>query len=247
MRLDKYLCDAGFGTRSEVKNLIKKGRVKMASAKELGQDFASMQPLKDPGWKVEEGQAIFVDGTPVHFESFSYYMLNKPEGVVTATEDKNQKTVLDLITGMKRRDLFPVGRLDKDTEGLLLITNDGQLAHRLLAPGKHVKKVYLAWVNEVLTEEEMEHFRQGLDIGDPELTKKAEIEYLERSSFAEDECYLYEVKIIEGRYHQIKRMFEALDKECLHLKRMAMGSLKLDESLAPGDFRLLSEQELDEI
>lgn len=109
---------------------------------------------------------------------------------------------MDLITGMKRRDLFPVGRLDKDTEGLLLITNDGQLAHRLLAPGKHVKKVYLAWVNEVLTEEEMEHFRQGLDIGDPELTKKAEIEYLERSSFAEDECYLYEVKIIEGRYHR---------------------------------------------
>ena len=112
---------------------------------------------------------------------------------------------------------------------------------------KHVKKVYLAWVNEVLTEEEMEHFRQGLDIGDPELTKKAEIEYLERSSFAEDECYLYEVKIIEGRYHQIKRMFEAVGSSVLYLKRISFGPLKLDNSLSKGQYRLLTDNEVQQL
>ena len=169
-------------------------------------------------------------------------MLHKPAGVVSATTDKKEKTVLDLLTVQKRKDLFPVGRLDKDTEGLLLITNDGALAHRLLAPGKHVDKVYFARVEGTVTEADVFAFSQGLDIGDPELTLPAELKI--QSSDTVSEILL---TIQEGRFHQVKRMFEAVGKKVIYLKRLSMGTLCLDEDLPKGAFRALTEQEIKEL
>ena len=166
-------------------------------------------------------------------------MLNKPEGVVSATEDKHEKTVIELIREEKRRDLFPVGRLDKDTTGLLLITNDGALANRLLAPGKHVEKEYIAKLDKVIDDGLFrrleEGFKNGLDIGDEKLTAPAEIGLLSDREAR--------VVISEGRYHQIKRMFACFDLTVIGLKRVSMGSLRLDENLAEGEYRRLSEEE----
>ena len=164
-RLDKILADSGLGTRSSVRDLIKSGTVKVNGISE-----------KDPGKKVDtDMDEIIVRGELIDFRDKVYYMLNKPAGVITATEDKKQTTVIDLIKDKKRRDLFPVGRLDKDTVGLLLITNDGDLAHRLLAPGKHVKKTYLVRVDGIITDEIKSGIEKGVDIGDEKLTAPAEL------------------------------------------------------------------------
>lgn len=232
IRLDKYLADMGMGTRSELKKMIRSGRVQIDGV-----------PAKKPEEKVNiESQTVTLDGKPVVYQTMEYYMLHKPAGVVSATKDKKEKTVLDLIDGQKRKDLFPVGRLDKDTEGLLLITNDGDLAHRLLAPGKHVDKVYFAHIDGRVTEEDIQQFAEGLDIGDEDLTLPAKLEIL--VSAEESEILL---TIQEGRFHQVKRMFEAVGKKVTYLKRMSMGSLVLDEHLKKGEYRPLTKEELEKL
>ena len=166
-------------------------------------------------------------------------MLHKPAVVISATKDDRDKTVLDLITDKKRNDLFPVGRLDKDTEGLLLITNDGELAHRLLSPKKHVDKVYYAKVQGKVDESDVKAFADGVDIGDDTLAKSADLRILK----SEEESEI-ELTITEGRFHQVKRMFHAVGKEVIYLKRLSMGSLALDKTLTKGEYRSLTEEEI---
>lgn len=239
IRLDRYLADAGQGTRSEVKLLIKKGRVKIGDA-----------VVKKPEQKVKESDLVFVDGIAVSYKEFEYYMLHKPAGVVSATTDKKDKTVIDLIKEDKRRDLFPVGRLDKDTEGLLLITNDGKLANELLSPKKHVSKTYYAVVDGIVDEETQSHFKEGVDIGDDELTKPAvlivcEKQISDRDFLEYEDISHVKITITEGRYHQIKRMFNAVGMNVLYLKRLSMGNLVLDEALPRGSCRCLTEKEIE--
>lgn len=232
IRLDKYLADMSIGTRTEVKKLIRQGKVAVDGA-----------VVKNPDMKIDaEKQNVICDGQHVAYETYEYYMLNKPAGVVSATTDAKDKTVLDLIDSKKRKDLFPVGRLDKDTEGLLLITNDGELAHRLLSPKKHVDKLYYAKVEGVVTDVDKEAFKKGLDIGEEKLTKPAKLEIIVSGQISE-----IELTIQEGKFHQVKRMFEAVGKKVIYLKRLSMGSLKLDESLALGEYRPLSKEELEHL
>ena len=232
MRLDKFLADMGVGTRTEVKKLIRQGKVTVDG-------MTCMMPDE----KINSTcQQICFEGKQVSYEAFEYYMLNKPAGVVSATTDARDKTVLDLIVSRKRKDLFPVGRLDKDTEGLLLITNDGELAHRLLAPKKHVDKVYYAKIEGIVTCEDVELFSKGLSIGNGEVAKPSKLEILVSGEISE-----IHVTIQEGKFHQVKRMFEAVGKEVLYLKRLSMGTLALDETLKPGEYRMLTEKELEEL
>lgn len=235
IRLDKYLADMGIGTRSQVKKEISKGTVKVNHTV-IQKPETKIDIQKDHVTYLEE---------PVGYQDYEYYMLNKPAGVVSATEDKRDQTVLDLITGKKRKDLFPVGRLDKDTEGLLLITNDGALAHRLLAPAKHVDKVYYAVIEGVVTSADVQLFRSGIDIGEKDLTRSAALMILSVDELQNrSEIHL---TIHEGKFHQVKRMFAAVDKEVIYLKRISMGSLILDQTLAPGAYRPLTDKELEEL
>lgn len=232
IRIDKYLADMGVGTRSEVKKYIRQGKVEV-----------DHMVVKEPEQKVDiETQHITYMGQAIVYESFVYYMLNKPAGVVSATTDEKDKTVLDLIQDKKRKDLFPVGRLDKDTEGLLLITNDGELAHRLLSPKKHVDKVYYAKVEGAVTEEDQQMFAQGISIGDGKMTKPAKLEIL-----VSDEISEIRLTIQEGKFHQVKRMFQAVGKNVIYLKRLSMGSLQLDEQLGLGEYRLLTKEEIEQL
>ncbi|MFR9273167.1 MAG: pseudouridine synthase [Clostridia bacterium] len=234
IRLDKYLADMGIGTRQEVKKHIRQGKVTVDGA-----------VVRSPEYKVDEDSTVCCDGSRIRYEAFEYYMLNKPAGVVSATEDHGGKTVIDLIGGKRRKGLFPVGRLDKDTEGLLLITNDGALAHRLLSPRKHVDKVYYVRVKGEVTEEDVRAMAEGIDIGDSaseEWTKPAVLDII--SSGRKSAVRL---TIQEGKYHQVKRMFLARGKEVTYLKRERMGALILDESLQPGEYRRLTEEELRDI
>ena len=169
-------------------------------------------------------------------------MLNKPAGVVSATLDSRETTVLELIKDSRRDGLFPVGRLDKDTEGLLLITNNGELAHHLLSPKRHVDKVYFVRVRGQVTKDDEERFAKGLDIGDEKKTLPADLRILNCGEISEAE-----IIIREGRFHQVKRMFSAVGKEVLYLKRLSMGTLKLDERLAPGQYRRLTEEEVEKL
>lgn len=225
MRLDKFLCDMGLGTRSQVKDGIRKGQVQVDGV-----------ICKRPETQVTERQAIFYQGQEVSYVTMEYYMLHKPADVLSATEDKHQSTVLDLIESKKRKDLFPVGRLDKDTEGLLLITNDGQLAHHLLSPKRHVDKVYYAQIEGVLKPEYVEQFAKGLNIGDEKLTLPAKLEILSPGEIR--------LTIREGRFHQVKRMLEAVNCQVTYLKRLSMGPLKLDENLSAGEYRPLTTEEI---
>ncbi|MGN0357911.1 MAG: pseudouridine synthase [Blautia sp.] len=231
IRMDKYLADMGLGTRSEVKKLLKKGCVCVNGETEKKPE-RKVDPKKDQ---------VTVDGVSVSYEEYEYYMLNKPQGVVSATEDRMQKTVLDCVDSKKRKDLFPVGRLDKDTEGLLLITNDGDLAHKLLAPGKHVDKVYFVRLAKPLEEDKVQLLENGVDIGEKALTLPAKIEICQKDRMA---C---RITIREGKFHQIKRMFLAADNEVVFLKRLSMGTLELDETLVPGQYRVLTEEEIERL
>ena len=232
MRLDKYLADMGIGTRTEVKKMVRQGRIAVDGA-----------VVKSPDVKIDLAKnQVTCDGNPVAYEEFEYYMLNKPAGVVSATTDTRDKTVLDLIDTKKRKDLFPVGRLDKDTEGLLLITNDGELAHKLLAPKKHVDKLYYARVEGIVGVEDIDAFAKGLDIGEGEYTKPAKLIVLKSDVISE-----IELTIQEGKFHQVKRMFEAVGKKVIYLKRLEMGTLKLDEGLALGEYRPLTQKELEDL
>jgi 16S rRNA pseudouridine516 synthase len=227
IRLDKYLADMKVGTRSEVKNYTRKGRV-----------MVDGNVIKDPNTKIKTDAVVTFDNKSIGYEAYEYFMLNKPAGVVSATRDKLSETVVDLIIDGKNKDLFPVGRLDKDTEGLLLITNDGDLAHRLLSPKKHVSKVYYAKVSGFITDEDIQIFSKPMDLGDF-TTLPANLNIEEAG-----EISTITVTIYEGKFHQIKRMFESIGKEVIYLKRLSMGDLKLDETLAPGDYRKLTEDEL---
>lgn len=232
MRLDKYLCEMNVGTRSEVKKYIRQGRVMVDGKKTV-----------KPEEKIDEySQQVCIDNRRIGYEAFEYYMLYKPAGVVSATTDKTDKTVLDLITDKKRKDLFPVGRLDKDTEGLLLITNDGEMAHRLLAPKKHVDKVYYAKVAGKVTEKEVKLFSEGLSIGNDEYAKPSVLKILKSGEISE-----IELTIQEGKFHQVKRMFNTVGMEVIYLKRISMGTLILDESLKKGEYRRLTEKEVEQL
>ena len=232
IRLDKFLADMGFGSRSQVRQQIAGGNVTVNGL-----------PARRPELKVDtDKDRVLFCGTEAAYAQYEYYMLNKPAGVVSATEDKKERTVLDLLQERKRKDLFPVGRLDKDTEGLLLITNNGDLAHRLLAPGRHVDKVYYAEIDGKVTREDAELFRAGVDIGDKKKTMPAFLEIL--SSADRSEILL---TIREGRFHQVKRMFHAVGKEVLFLRRIQMGPLKLDEKLRPGEYRRLTKEEVEKL
>jgi len=231
MRLDKYLCETGFGTRSQVKDLLKKGQV-----------MVNGEVVKKPELKINETtDQILCQGKKASYQKNIYLMLHKPAGVVSATEDNREKTVLDLVRPEDRKNsLFPVGRLDKDTEGLMLLTDDGELAHRLLSPKKHVDKTYFAKIDGQVTEEHVKQFREGLDIGDEKKTLPAVLTILLSGPVSE-----IEVTIHEGRFHQIKRMFEAVGCKVTYLKRLSMGSLVLDETLLPEEYRPLTEAELE--
>ncbi len=224
-RLDKYLCDKNIGTRSQVKILIQKGLVEVND-----------EVVKKPETKVTDTDIIRCQGNLLNNEEFSYYMFHKPAGIITATEDNWQETVLDYFKEEPCKNLYPVGRLDKDTEGLLLITNDGELGHRLLSPKHHIPKTYLVKMAHSLAENEKIQLEQGIDIGEKDLTLPSHIERI-------DEQTVY-ITITEGKFHQIKRMFEAVDNKVVYLKRISMGNLKLDEQLKKGEFRTLTEVEI---
>lgn len=226
IRLDKYLAQMDYGSRSQVKELLKKGLVTVNGL-----------PENRPELKVdEESDLVCVGGKECAYQRNRYYMLNKPSGCVSAVKDR-EMTVLDLLGKERREGLFPVGRLDKDTEGLLLITDDGELAHRLLSPKKHVEKTYLIGLDRALLPEEKQALRQGVDIGEKRLTLPARVE-------EGDGERLLCLTITEGRYHQVKRMIAAVGATVLSLKRVRMGSLVLDETLAPGQYRPLTREEL---
>ena len=219
----------GAGTRSEVKKLVRAGRVTINGA-----------VAEKPEQKVDpETDTVCLDGEALLYVAYEYYLFHKPAGCVSATEDKIHKTVMDYLTDTLRDDLFPVGRLDIDTEGLLLITNDGALAHELLSPAHHVKKTYYARVAGRVTEEDARLFQQGVDIGEEKLTKPAELVIL--TSGEESEI---ELTITEGKFHQVKRMFQAVGKEVVYLKRLSMGPLTLPETLLPGEYQALTQEEL---
>ena len=234
-RLDKLIASTGRWSRREVKTLVREGRVLVD-----GRIAGSAEEKYDA-----ESCRIAVNGEELLLRRYTYVMLHKPAGVLSATEDGRGRTVLDLLTPELRKiGVFPVGRLDKDTEGLLLITNDGALSHRLLSPKSHVSKVYEAVIDGKVTEEDRQAFAEGLDIGDDKPTLPAELTILETT---EKEPGIFEsrirITICEGRFHQIKRMFEKVGKTVVYLKRLSMGSLELDPALPKGSARLLTQKE----
>lgn len=233
MRIDKFLANQDIGSRSQVKQYIKKGMISINGA-----------VCKSPEQKIDENtDQISYNGTVIGYQKHHYYMLNKPAGCVSATNDNLHTTILDLLKGsVSVKNLFPVGRLDIDTEGLLLITDDGELSHNLLSPSKHVAKTYFARIDGLATEEHIKAFKEGLDIGDDKPTKPGTL--VIKSTNPDTSTSEILLTITEGRYHQVKRSFEALGMKVTYLKRLSMGSLALDEALAPGEFRELTETEL---
>jgi 16S rRNA pseudouridine516 synthase len=228
MRLDKFLCELGVGTRSEVKAILKKGQVTVNG-----------DVIKKPEIKIEESKdEVCYLGQVLRYEAVQYFLLNKPAGCVTATRDNLSETVMSFLPENARDDLFPVGRLDKDTEGLLLVTNDGALAHGLLSPRKHVDKTYFATIDGRVKEEHCKQFLEGVDIGDDTNTMPAKLCIIKSDEISE-----IELTIQEGRFHQVKRMFEAIGMKVTYLKRVSMGPLTLGE-LQPGEVRILTEEEV---
>lgn len=252
IRLDKYLADMGLGTRKELKTAIRKSKVTVNG-----------ELVRNAGFILNGDEEVVFDGVPVRYETHEYYMLNKPAGVISATEDSRQETVIGLIPEPHRKDLFPVGRLDKDTVGLLIITDDGQLAHRLLAPKRHVDKIYYAEVSGIVTEHDVRRFAGGLKVDESLTALPAKLEILDprpaehekKAGLASGQEYGPEagdisrvkISIHEGKYHQIKRMFEAVEKTVVYLKRMEMGGIALDPALSEGESRPLTPEELEMI
>ncbi len=233
MRLDKLLANMGFGTRKTVKTLLKAKEVTVNGIV-IKDGKSQVDPDKDK---------VVVAGEAVEYQEFVYFMLHKPQGVVSATNDNLHKTVIDLLAPKDQvLDPFPVGRLDKDTEGLLLLTNDGTLAHNLLSPKKHVDKCYKATINGIVNEQDIVAFKNGITLNDGFNCQSAELDILSIDVDAEQS--IIQVTIHEGKFHQVKRMFEAVDKSVTYLKRLSMGNLKLDETLEIGKYRQLTEEEL---
>ncbi len=244
MRLDRFLTEMGAGTRSRIRDAAKNGRIRVNGVVEKRTD-RKIDPASD---------SVTFDGAEVAYVQFEYYMLNKPAGVVSATEDRIHTTVVELIGERKRADLFPVGRLDIDTEGLLLITNDGELAHRLLSPKRHVDKRYLAVVDGRLPADAKERLREGIVLSDGTKTLPADLKeaadagnlsgILPDGGGEDSGRAAYILTIHEGKFHQVKRMFETLGCTVTYLKRLSMGSLVLDAGLKPGEYRMLTASEL---
>lgn len=229
MRLDKFLTEMEIGSRSQVKTYIKKGLITVNGL-----------VCKDSDFKLDENiDIVSYAGETLSYQKFRYYILNKPKGVVTATKDAKDKTVMDLLENVRKTDLSPVGRLDKDTEGLLLITNDGALAHALLSPKKHVDKVYRVSLAKPITKEETEQLEAGVDIGDDSITMPAKVEMVHNTEIL--------LTIHEGRFHQVKRMLKAVGNEVVDLKRESFGCLTLEESLKSGTFRELTIEEVNKL
>lgn len=225
MRIDKYLADNSIGTRKEIKGIIKAGRITVNGVQ-----------AGDPGMHIVPGKDIItMDERVIEYERFHYYMLNKPAGTVSSTREGASVTVVELLADENVKNLSPVGRLDKDTEGLLLLTDDGALLHDLISPSKHVEKEYLVQTEKPVSEADIKKLEEGVDIGDDSPTLPA------RAYEAEDGLHLI---ITEGRFHQVKRMLEAVDNRVIFLKRLRMGGLCLDGSLKPGEYRRLTDEEL---
>lgn len=230
VRLDKYIADTGVASRREAKELIKAGRVRIDSA-----IAASAEQKIDP-----EVSTVYIDGQSIEYKKNRYIMMNKPNGVLSATEDKGQQTVIDLLPEtLRKQELFPVGRLDKDTTGLLLLTNDGVFSHSIISPRRHVAKVYRAAVTGVLDESDIRAFEEGIVLADGTECMPAKLE-IERPSVGLATVY-------EGKYHQVRRMFAARGKHVTALHRLSIGGLHLDPSLKSGQFRELSREEIDSI
>lgn len=226
MRLDRFLCEMNMGTRSQVKDFIRQGFITVNDI-----------PQKDAALKINENlDRVCFRGQPVAYCKYVYYMLNKPEGVVSATKDNTAHTVVSLLGENGRRDIFPVGRLDKDTTGLLLLTNDGELAHNLLSPKKHVNKTYRVTVAHPLSEEDIRRLEHGLDIGDEKPTLPSGVSVLGENIIL--------LTIHEGRFHQVKRMLQAVNNQVTALSRIAFGDLELDKDLKPGEYRALTADEI---
>ncbi len=226
MRLDKFLANSNAGSRKEVKSYIQKGLIKV-----------NEETIKKSDYKVKDDDLITYLGERINYEQFYYYILNKPQGVVSSTEDK-QKTVIDLIDS-PCKDLFPVGRLDKDTTGLLLITNNGKLAHNMLSPKKHVFKTYYAKIDGVVLEEHIQIFEDGVIIDKDYKCKSANLTILKSGTASE-----ILVEIREGKFHQVKKMFRAINCTVTYLKRINFGGIKLDDKLQYGEYRVANEEEL---
>lgn len=229
-RIDKILSNSGFGTRKEIKKLIKNGEVKVDGV-----------VVKDSAMQVNPKESVIeVAGEILKYREYIYIMMNKPQGVISATYDNRHRTVIDILPDeYKFFNLFPVGRLDIDTEGLLLLTNDGQLAHELLSPRKHVPKKYYAFIDGIVTTKDVDVFREGVVLDDGYKTLPSELFILKSGPYSEVEIVIY-----EGKFHQVKRMFEAVGKKVKYLRRIGMGKLKLDETLEPGDVRELTDEEM---
>ncbi|MGN1206080.1 MAG: pseudouridine synthase [Eubacterium sp.] len=235
IRLDKYLSVHTELTRSQIKKKVAAGLVKVGNT-----------IIKDAGYKVSAEEVIELEGQQICGQQYQYLLFHKPAGIVSATEDAREDTVLDVIrrggfagegeTPFLAKDLFPMGRLDKDTEGLLILTNDGELAHRLLSPKFHVEKTYFVRLDAPLSEDDVQCMREGIDIGEKRLTKPAVMKIL-----TDRECYL---TITEGKFHQIKRMFHKLGKEVVYLKRVEMAEIRLEDSLKKGEWRQLTQNEI---
>ena len=226
MRLDKFLCQLNLGTRSQIKSYIRQGLVTVNNQIEKSADRHVDEYIDQVSFR----------GQKLHYVSERYYMLNKPAGVVSATQDNTAGTVVELLSHQDRNGVFPVGRLDKDTEGLMILTNDGELAHRLLAPKRHVDKTYLVSTEHSLSGEDVLRLEQGVDIGEDCPTLPAKVEMIDAKNI-----YL---TIHEGKYHQIKRMLQAIDNSVIALKRISFAGLYLDGSLKPGEYRELTDQEV---
>ncbi len=230
MRLDKYLSLCRGCTRSQGKAFLKKGLVTV-----------NQETEKRPERRIDPGKdQVALAGEILSYQEHVYLMFHKPAGCVTAVHDREHRTVMDYLPKEGRRGLFPVGRLDLDTEGLLLLTDDGELCHRLLAPGRHVEKTYYAVLERPVSREDQEAFREGLDIGEKRRTLPASLSLLERPDQAM-------VTVVEGKFHQIKRMFQARKNRVVYLKRIRMGGISLDESLKPGEWRELTEEEIERL
>ncbi|MGL5416039.1 MAG: pseudouridine synthase [Clostridium sp.] len=233
-RLDKIISNLGFGSRKEVKTLVKKGFVEVDGV-----------VVKDSNMKVNPDEAIIkVNGEELYYREFIYLMMNKPDGVISATYDNRDMTVIDLLhVDYQAFEPFPVGRLDKDTVGLLLLTNDGELNHRLIAPKWHVDKVYFARIDKEVTEEDVKAFKEGITLEDGYECKEAKLEILK----ADEEGSEVNITIQEGKFHQVKRMFEARDKKVVYLQRTEFGGLPLDRDLEEGEYRELTDEEIEHL
>lgn len=230
MRLDKILAHMGYGSRKDVRSLIRKGHVSVNS-----------KITRNNGLQVNaEQDVIEVNGEIVHYRKHIYIMLNKPQGVISATEDARDQTVIDLLpANLQHFEPFPVGRLDKDTEGLLLLTNDGQLAHHLTSPRRGIEKTYYAKISGEVTDADVKAFQCGVTLDDGYVTKPGQLSILKSDNISE-----IELTITEGKYHQVKRMFLAVNHEVIYLKRIRMGDIELDDQLELGSFRELNDEEL---